>query len=264
MKYRDHIEDSDEEATDNIKFYKNIIPSKPQGDLIDNIHKKWFGSWSLLEQHHGYIQWLFPIREVGMNYSAQPLSKNESATFRSDKDIQKRLLESYKLMLDFYGLVLEDESTGELSRNPITYKERYQHLNYSSHNYLRITRILKNLGMCGMEHYKLTFLRHFVLEVFKNKQLKNIERSLISFWMPTLRRREELKFLDDLVESTSKGARLIKRDGPDGWGDERGQNWSTEVYPSPLVFDLENLPDCLTRSDVLTHPNDPFKNKRSL
>lgn len=34
----------------------------PIGDTIDNIHKKWFGAYDLLEEHHGYIQWIFPIR----------------------------------------------------------------------------------------------------------------------------------------------------------------------------------------------------------
>ena len=41
----------------NYLFYQNRIPSKPNpGGLIDHIHERWFGSYHLLETHHGYIQ----------------------------------------------------------------------------------------------------------------------------------------------------------------------------------------------------------------
>ena len=37
----------------NYLFYKNSWPSRPDGDLVDNIHKNWFGNYDLLEAHHG-------------------------------------------------------------------------------------------------------------------------------------------------------------------------------------------------------------------
>jgi len=41
----------------NYLFYQNKIPSKPSpGGLISEIHQQWFGNYSLLEFHHGYIQ----------------------------------------------------------------------------------------------------------------------------------------------------------------------------------------------------------------
>ena len=58
-------------------FLKGEIESTPDGDYIDNILSKWWGNYDLLEAHHGYIQWLFPIREQGMNYQSQPLQKHE-------------------------------------------------------------------------------------------------------------------------------------------------------------------------------------------
>ncbi len=45
--------------------------------LIDEIHKEWWGDYRLLEYRHGYIQWLFPIREQGLNYQAQKLNQRE-------------------------------------------------------------------------------------------------------------------------------------------------------------------------------------------
>ena len=47
----------------NLDFYLNKIQSQPEGDYIENMHQKWKGQYQLLEIHHGYIQWLFPIRE---------------------------------------------------------------------------------------------------------------------------------------------------------------------------------------------------------
>lgn len=54
----------DTTSTANVDFYMNQRPCIPDGLLIDDIHGEWFGDWDLLESKHGYIQWLFPIREV--------------------------------------------------------------------------------------------------------------------------------------------------------------------------------------------------------
>lgn len=45
--------------------------------LIDEIHKQWSGKYDLLEFRHGYIQWLFPIQERGLNWYAQELQSHE-------------------------------------------------------------------------------------------------------------------------------------------------------------------------------------------
>lgn len=58
-----------EKAHQNVLFYTNKIRSNPSGNFIDNIHKEWKGNYSLLEVHHGYIQWLFPIREHGLKWN---------------------------------------------------------------------------------------------------------------------------------------------------------------------------------------------------
>ena len=38
-----------------IVFFLSLYHSK--GDLIDSIHKNWWGNYQLLEDHHSYIQW---------------------------------------------------------------------------------------------------------------------------------------------------------------------------------------------------------------
>eukprot|EP00051_Salpingoeca_urceolata_P009941 m.120738 g.120738 ORF g.120738 m.120738 type:complete len:225 (-) comp16515_c0_seq3:270-944(-) len=137
--YRD-ITTNDLSMDLNKRFYANTIVSQPDGEFIDTIHEKWAGNYDLLETHHGYIQWLFPIREQGMNSHAQPLQRHELEFIRDHQ--QARVVRSYELMLDFYGMRLKDRDTGEIERSD-NWVRCYHNLNTSGHNYLRITRILK-------------------------------------------------------------------------------------------------------------------------
>lgn len=133
------------------------------GDYIDVIHSTWKGNYAKLEVHHGYIQWLFPIREHGMNSESQPLQLHEIEKMKADPQCMERFLRSYEMQLHFYGCVL-DRETGKLSRGE-NWESQYRNLNTHSHNFLRITRILKSLGEFGFEHYKKPFLEHFIEEV---------------------------------------------------------------------------------------------------
>jgi hypothetical protein len=72
-----------------------------------------------------------------LNNSAQPLSKNESNIFKNSDILKKKIILSYKLILDFFGMILQDENSGQIERNPEIWKERYIFLNHSYHNYLR-------------------------------------------------------------------------------------------------------------------------------
>jgi hypothetical protein len=123
------------------------------------------------------VQWLFPIREEGMNMSAQELQLHEAEAVKADPKCRARVVKSYQLMLHFYGMELANKETGEVSRAACAlstdvvaqikrashWQARYRHLDNSFHNYLRITRILKSLGELGYEHYKWPFLRVSVL-----------------------------------------------------------------------------------------------------
>ena len=82
------------------------------GDFIDNIHNTWFGDYDQLEIHHGFIQWIFPIREEGVNFQASRLHKHELLAIRADPEIRSRVIRSYEMMLDFYGMKLVDRDTG--------------------------------------------------------------------------------------------------------------------------------------------------------
>lgn len=192
------------DQTDNLKFYQNELKSYPDGDKIDTIHKKWWGNYKLLERHHGYIQWLFPIRESGMNFHAQVLQKHEADGIINDEKAHQRVLKSYKMMLDFYGMKIKDEVTGEIERAE-NWKERFSHLNRSYHNYLRITRILKCLGELGYEHMKVRFLEFVIEEALEKKTLKNCYESCKDYWVETLRADDERKRLQDYMRKVEDG-----------------------------------------------------------
>ena len=100
----------------------------------------------------------------------------------SDPVAHERVIKSYKMMLDFYGMRLKDERTGEVERAE-NWKERFSHLNRSMHNYLRITRILKCLGEMKLEHLKPPFVRYVLYEIISEQTLYNCLDSCINYWL---------------------------------------------------------------------------------
>lgn len=65
-----------------------------------------------------------------MNYESQPLQVHELESMRLDLDIIKRIVSSYELMLDFYGMRLVSLETGEVERSlpPRNFAARYKNL----------------------------------------------------------------------------------------------------------------------------------------
>ncbi|KAK3581552.1 hypothetical protein CHS0354_031892 [Potamilus streckersoni] len=197
----------------NVRFYKNEIQSKPDGALIEDILEKWWGDYKLLERHHGYIQWLFPIREDGMNWHAQELQKHEIGKICDDKEAHARVLRAYKMMLDFYGMKLGDDESGKIERAE-NWEERFKHLNRSFHNYLRITRILKCLGELRYEHLKKPFIKFILQEAIVEETLPNLLSSCCSFWMDVLRlesdREEVWQLYENLSDDENDRAKKLK------------------------------------------------------
>jgi hypothetical protein len=82
----------------NLDFFLNRIPSSPSPcGTIDEIHREWMGNYDLLEAHHGYIQWICPIREDGLNSHAQRLYLHEIRGIMADAKARKRVVGSYQL-----------------------------------------------------------------------------------------------------------------------------------------------------------------------
>lgn len=178
----------------NLRFYKNKIPFKPDGVYIEEVLNKWRGDYERLEHNHTYIQWLFPLREQGLNFYAKELTTYEIEEFKKTKEAIRRFLLAYKMMLEFFGIKLIDK-TGNVARAG-NWQERFQHLNESQHNYLRITRILKSLGELGYESFKSPLVKFILHEALVENTIPNIKQSALEYFVYTIRdRRERRKLL---------------------------------------------------------------------
>uniref|UniRef100_A0A9J8BRZ9 Opioid growth factor receptor like 1 n=1 Tax=Cyprinus carpio carpio TaxID=630221 RepID=A0A9J8BRZ9_CYPCA len=146
----------------NLRFYLNKIPLVPDGIYIEEILTKWRGDYEKLEHNHTYIQWLFPLREQGLNFYAQELTQDEIKEFQSTREAKRH---------------------------------RFQHLNESQHNYLRITRILKSLGELGFESFKLPLVHLLLEEALVEGTLPNMRHSALEYFVYTLRQHSQRRAL---------------------------------------------------------------------
>lgn len=87
-----------------------------------------------LEHSHDTIQWLFPLSELSQfNLDAPVLTKNDLVELKTE-EVQKGIIKAFDRFALFYN-------------NP-------QWLTPNNHNYLRLTRILKCLGLANLSKEK--------------------------------------------------------------------------------------------------------------
>ncbi|XP_062954139.1 opioid growth factor receptor-like protein 1 isoform X2 [Cynocephalus volans] len=212
----------------NLRFYKNKIPFKPDGVYIEEVLNKWKGDYEKLEHNHTYIQWLFPLREQGLNFYAKELTTYEIEEFKKTKEAIRRFLLAYKMMLEFFGMKLIDK-TGNVAR-AVNWQERFQHLNESQHNYLRITRILKSLGELGYESFKSPLVKFILHEALVENTIPNIKQSALEYFVYTIRdRRERRKLLRFAQKHYTPSENFI-------WGPPRKEQMEgskTQKMPAP-------------------------------
>ena len=100
-------------------------------------------------------------------------------------------------VLSTRGFSFNFPKLGEIVRAK-NWKERFRHLNYSMHNYMRITRILKCLGEFGYEHLKPPFIRFVLWEAIVEGTLSRTLDSCRNYWIQVLRDdKEQTQIKDD-------------------------------------------------------------------
>ncbi|KAK3512925.1 hypothetical protein QTP70_028992 [Hemibagrus guttatus] len=160
----------------NLRFYRNQKKFKPDGVYIDDFHKHWFGDYHNLEYVHSYIQWLFPIQEKGLNFASRELSLTEIKAsielFCEDEEMKKRLLTSYKLMLDFYGIQLVNEDTGEVRRAE-NWRDRFENLNRFLKNKLYPSLLQEQAQVTLMKIMKLC--QDFILSMLQQIKITQFD-----------------------------------------------------------------------------------------
>uniref|UniRef100_A0A4W6F029 Opioid growth factor receptor like 1 n=1 Tax=Lates calcarifer TaxID=8187 RepID=A0A4W6F029_LATCA len=249
----------------NLRFYLNKIPLVPDGVYIEEILSKWRGDYDKLEHNHTYIQWLFPLREQGLNFYAHELTQEEIKEFQSTREAKRRFLAAYSLMLDFYGIKLLDKS-GNVARAP-NWQERFQHLNESQHNYLRITRILKSLGELGYEAFKAPLVRLFLEESLCHNTLPNMQHSVLEYFVYTIRlpatRRRLLRYARQHYRPAHAflwGPPSKRRGGGVGTGGSVGAGSSGIRAPAPTPEhqrrEEEGTTSTSTRSGIIVSSHD--------
>jgi hypothetical protein len=181
-----------------INFFLNeislICPGEKTGK-IDEILCNWKGDYRLLENHHGYIQWLFPNDVLGVNPYAPIMTKDDMKIIEHSGEIKTRFLSGFDLMLDFYGFRRKN-SNFYFQDN---WKSRIQNLHDNTHNFLRITRILLALNLFGFSELQFPFLQSLLkLVYFKDKPLGNAEGVTVDYWMKTMKLEDQNKMIDYL------------------------------------------------------------------
>jgi Opioid growth factor receptor (OGFr) conserved region len=102
-----------------------------------------------LELTHDYIQWLFPLTELSRASTNAPLlDKATIETFRSDELLRKHLRATFIRMLAFFGLTVTPGGVQKAASWNMRKGEWFQE---NTHNSLRITRMLKSIGLLGLE-----------------------------------------------------------------------------------------------------------------
>lgn len=107
----------------------------------------------------------------------------------ADAAILNRVRQSLQLMLEFYGMSLITLPAGAglaVCRNPATWDVCIRNLACSSHNWLRISRILKFLTDIGLEEEKMAYLRRLRYEVTISNTLSHADNSYCRFWAGTI------------------------------------------------------------------------------
>lgn len=139
----------------------------------------WFFDDYELENSHNYIQWMFPLDTISLYNPFAPFINKEKINEYQTELIQKNMKVSLDVMLCFYGFSWEDDRIVFLN----CYKDRIMEWVYpNSHNYLRITRILKSLRLIGLQEYSSNFLE--ALESVYNLYPDKIGKS-IDYWRST-------------------------------------------------------------------------------
>lgn len=154
-----------------------------QGTGADNHHRSlkdmWFFDDYELENSHNYIQWMFPLDTISLYNPFAPFINKEKINEYQTELIQKNMKVSLDVMLCFYGFSWEDDRIVFLN----CYKDKIMEWVYpNSHNYLRITRILKSLRLIGLQEYSSNFLEALesVYKLYPNEIGKSID-----YWRST-------------------------------------------------------------------------------
>jgi hypothetical protein len=160
-----------------ILFYRGVEANNNQVTLDQIL------SWDdgQLEAVHNYIQWLFPTNHSsGPNPTAPVLDSSTIQAFRGDSFLKNQLLRSFRRMLAFYGLQM-DETTRVITRASNFNARAAVWLTYNNHNFLRITRIIHSMNLLGLSEYSRAF-QTIMLNIAQNEGSGTVSNDTLRYW----------------------------------------------------------------------------------
>ena len=125
-----------------VAFYRD---SSHPGNAPYSLESIWGMDDNELDCHHDFIQWLFPTDTPSQyNDDAPILTPDMAKIFREDADIQRHMRRSLERFQAFLGMARNHEGNLILVRRPAYAWGSF------THNHLRITRVLRSLGLAGL------------------------------------------------------------------------------------------------------------------
>lgn len=152
-----------------------------RGEGHDHKGRRLEDIWALpsfwLEHTHDYIQWLFPIPEMGrFNAFAPLLTPDVQTVFEKEALLRQRQQQSLDVMLNFFGLEREDYI---ITAQPALSIQTHIWLKAGGHNHLRITRMIRSLFLC----HQPELARAFQQAVIDNgTQHGVVSETSLQFW----------------------------------------------------------------------------------
>lgn len=149
-----------------MSHHANVLTDFYRGEAGDHkgrhIEEIWAFPHFWLEHTHDYIQWLFPIPEVGrFNGFAPLLTEEDRQVFANDPELRKRQRASLDVMLSFLGLERENEA---IIAGPNLNMRDHVWLKAGGHNHLRISRIIRSMYLCHQPELAIV-LQQAVIEL---------------------------------------------------------------------------------------------------
>ena len=152
-----------------------------RGEGVDHKGRHLSYIWALspfwLEHTHDYIQWLFPIPEMGrFNAFAPLLTLDVQAVFAKDALLRQHQQRSLDVMLDFFGLEREDHT---ITPQPDLSIQTHIWLKAGGHNHLRITRMIRSLALCHAPELARAF-QQAVIDIGTQQGI--VSETSVQFW----------------------------------------------------------------------------------
>ncbi len=163
-----------------ISFYRGQEPNNRQATFEQIL------SWDdgQLEADHNYIQWLFPLAsQSNHNRTAPVLDAATIQTFRNDAALKSQMLRSFRRILPFYGLQM-NEATLAITRAPNFNARATVWLtppDQNYHNFLRITRIIRSMNILGLPEYGKGFFA-IMEDIARNEGAGVVSPETLRIW----------------------------------------------------------------------------------